>query len=43
MCPGCSSDYVEKTERTLFKGNVEHAWSDKARIFNIHLNECNGV
>ena len=41
--PGCSVNYVGKTERTLFKRNVEHAWSDKDSAVNIHLNECNGV
>ena len=24
-CPGCSANYVGKTERTLFERNVEHA------------------
>ena len=43
MCPGCSANYVGKTERTLFERNVEHAWSDKEIVANIHLNECNGV
>ena len=43
MCPGCSANYVGKTERTLYEGNVEHAWNDKDSVFNIHLNECNGV
>ena len=26
VCPGCSANYVGKTERTLFERNVEHAW-----------------
>ena len=43
VCPGCSANYVEKTERTLFERNVEHAWNDKDSVVNIHLNECNGV
>ena len=43
MCPGCSANYVGKTERTLFERNVEHAWNDKDSAFNIHLNEYNGV
>ena len=42
-CPGCSANYVGKTERTLFERNVEHAWNDKDSVVNIHLNECNGV
>ena len=43
VCPGCSANYVGKTERTLFERNVEHAWNDKDSVVNIHLNECNGV
>ena len=43
VCPGCSSNYVGKTERKLFEGNVEHAWNDTDNVFNIHLNECYGV
>ena len=43
VCPGCSPNYVGKTERTLFERNVEHAWNDKDSVVNIHLNECNGV
>ena len=43
MCPGCSANYVRKTDRTLYKTNVEHAWNDKDSVINIHLNECNGV
>ena len=29
--------------RTLFERNVEHAWSDKESVVNIHLDEYNGV
>ena len=43
MCLGCSANYVGKTERTLFKGYIEHAWCNKGRIFNIHLTECNRI
>ena len=43
VCPGCSANYVGKTERTSFERNVEHDWSDKDSVVNIHLNECNGV
>ena len=25
VCPGCSANYVGKTERTLFEGNIGHA------------------
>ena len=38
VCPGCSANYVGKTERTLFERNVEHACSGKDSV-NIHLNE----
>ena len=43
LCPGCSANYVGKTERTLFERNVEHASSGKDSVVNIHLNECNDV
>ena len=39
VCPGCSANYVGKTERTFFERNVEHASSDKDSVVNIHLNE----
>ena len=39
VCPGYSTNYDGKSERTLFEGNVEHAWSEKGSIVNIHLNE----
>ena len=40
VCPGCSANYLGKTERTLFEKNAEHACSDKDSVANIHLNEC---
>ena len=43
MCPGCKANFVGKIERTLFERNVEHAWSDKDSVVNIHLNDCNDV
>ena len=43
LCLGCSTNYVGKTERTVYKRNVEHAWNDKDSVINIHLNGCNGV
>ena len=43
VCPGYSTNYDGKSERTLFEGNVEHAWSEKGSIVNIHLNEWNRV
>ena len=41
--PGSSASYFGKTERNIFERNVEHVWSDKDSVVNIHLNECNGV
>ena len=32
VCPGCSANYIGKTERTLFKRNLDHAWSDKDSV-----------
>ena len=43
VCPGCSANYIGKTERTLYERNVEHAWNDEDSVIKIHLNECNGV
>ena len=43
VCPGCSANYVGKTERTLYERNVEHVWNDKDNVINIHFNESNGV
>ena len=36
-CPVCDASYIGKTERTLYEGTVDHAWTDK------HLNNCTGV
>ena len=43
-CPGCSSSYVGKTERTLFERTEEHAYpskkkNDPSAIFE-HLSTC---
>ena len=43
-CPGCSSSYVGKTERTLFERTEEHAYpskkkNDQSAIFE-HLSTC---
>ena len=35
VCPGCSANYVGKTEKTSFKRNVEHAWNDKDSVVHI--------
>ena len=43
VCPGCSANYVGKTDRTLFARNVEHTWNNKDSVVNIHLNECSGI
>ena len=43
VCPGCSANYVGKTERTSYERNVEHGWNDKDSVINIHFNESNGV
>ena len=39
-CPGCSELYVGKTNRTLFKRTLEHAWENKDSAIRNHLNEC---
>lgn len=38
FCSECSINFVGKIERTLFKRNGEHAWSDKDSLVNIRLN-----
>ena len=43
-CPGCSSSYVGKTDRTLFERTEEHAYpskkkNDQSAIFE-HLSTC---
>ena len=43
-CPGCTSSYVGKTERTLFEQTQQHAYSsknknDQSEIFE-HLSTC---
>ena len=30
-CPGCGTNYIGKTERTLYERTVEHAWTDNKR------------
>ena len=32
VCPGCSANYVGKTEITLYGKNVEHAWNDRDSV-----------
>ena len=43
MCPGCSANYVGKTERTLYEINVGDAWNVNDSVFNVHLKQCKGV
>ena len=43
-CPGCSSSYVVKTERTLFERTEEHTYPGKNKInqsgISEHLSTC---
>ena len=39
-CPGCSANYVGKTERTLHERCVEHARNDQNSILKNHLDQC---
>ena len=42
-CPGCSANYIGKTERTLYERTVEHDWTDNNSAVYKHLNDCTGV
>ena len=49
-CPGCGTNYISKTERTLYERTIEHAWmiitvlltniSTTAQVSNICLILC---
>ena len=39
-CPGCGTNYVEKTGRTLYERCVEHAWSDQNSIVKNNIDQC---
>ena len=43
FCPGCNSNYVGKSDRTLRERRVNHAWNDKDSFVFSHLNESTGV
>ena len=43
MCPGCSSTYIGKTERTLHERTIEHAWNDNNSAIKNHVMNCEGV
>ena len=42
-CPGCSKNYIGKTERTFFERINEHAFRDKKSVVHNHINNCDGV
>ena len=42
-CPGCGANYIGKTERTLYKRTVEHAWTDNNSAIYKYLDNCTGV
>ena len=39
-CPGCNSNYIGKTDRTLYERTKEHAWTDKESALRNHLQNC---
>ena len=41
-CPGCSQNYIGKTDSTLFKRSGEHGWQQKDSAVFGHFNDCNG-
>ena len=41
--PGCSSNYIGKTEGTIFERINEHVFKDKNSMVHNHINNCDGV
>ena len=41
-CPGCSQNYIGKTETTLFNRSKQHGWEQKDSAVFEHFNECSG-
>ena len=39
-CPGCSEQYVGKSNRTFHTRTLEHAWDQKESSIYIHLKTC---
>ena len=39
-CPGCSIQYIGKSDRTLHERTREHAWSDVESPLRNHLSTC---
>ena len=40
--PWCCASYIGKTERTLHKHCIDHAWKDKNSAIRTHINEREG-
>ena len=41
-CPGCSHNYIGKTETTLFNRSKQHGWEQKDSAVFEHFNKCDG-
>ena len=41
-CPGCSKQYIGKTESTLYNRTYEHGWKDKDSAVLLHFQHCDG-
>ena len=39
-CPGCGTNFIGKTERTLHERTVEDAWTDNNSAVYKHLSHC---
>ena len=42
-CPGCSNNYIGKTEKSFFKRINKHAFKDKNSVVYNHINNCDEV